>query len=157
MQQAADAAGVQRDSAVRMAARVDEFRLPPGVAAPAPAAVGGLDVDAIIDAHRQWKVTLRDAIEQRQVVDVATLSRDDCCALGRWAHGDGQRAYGTAPRFVDLLARHAEFHRSAGAVGTLINGRRYGEAEAALATGTPFARATTEVVRCLSAAKRLGF
>jgi hypothetical protein len=40
-------AGEQRDTAVRMAARVD-----------------GLD----IDAHRQWKVKLRDAIEQRSTV-----------------------------------------------------------------------------------------
>jgi|GEM_PF-534159 len=155
VQQAAGAAGAQRDTALRMAARVDEFRLP------GAAAVGtqldGLDVDAMIDAHRQWKVRLRDAIETRARVDVDTLQRDDCCALGRWLHGDGGRCHGASPGFVALLARHADFHQTAGAVGRLVNDRRYAEAEAALTAGTPFAQATSAVVLCLSAAKRLGF
>jgi hypothetical protein len=60
-------AGEQRDTAVRMAARVDEFRLP-GASSAAASQVDGLDIDAIIDAHRQWKVKLRDAIEQRSTV-----------------------------------------------------------------------------------------
>lgn len=56
-----------------------------------------------------------------------------------------------------LVARHAEFHSVAGAVGTLINQHHYHQADAALAAGTPFAQATSEVVLCLSSAKRLGF
>lgn len=154
--QAASAASEQRDTAVRMAARVDEFRLP-GDGGLRKSAVDGLDIDAIIDAHRQWKVKLRDAIEQRSEVDVATLSRDDCCALGQWAHGEGQRIHGGKPNFVALLARHAEFHIEAGLVGRLINEQRYPQAEVALTAGTPFANCTNEVVLCLSAAKRLGF
>jgi len=113
VEQTAAAASAQRTAAVRMAAQVDEFRLP-GARARA-SLVEGIDVDAMIDAHRQWKVRLRDAIEGHERVDAQTLSRDD------------------------------------------INRRRYREAEDALAPGTPFSGATSDVVLVLSSVKRLGF
>jgi methyl-accepting chemotaxis protein len=153
VEETAAAAGSQRRVAVAMAATVDEFRLPGHRAA---ALVEGVDVDAIIDAHRQWKVKLRQAIEDRSRVDTATLSRDDCCALGKWIYGDGQRL-AERPTFSALVGRHAHFHRVAGQVGELINQRRMREAEDALAPGTAFAQATSEVVSALSSAKRLGF
>jgi len=153
VEETAAAAGSQRRVAVAMAATVDEFRLPGHRAA---ALVEGVDVDAIIDAHRQWKVKLRQAIEDRSRVDTATLSRDDCCALGKWIYGDGQRL-AERPTFSALVGRHAHFHRVAGQVGELINQRRMREAEDALAPGTAFAQATSEVVSTLSSAKRLGF
>ena len=140
-------------AAVGMAAQVDEFRL----AGPKTSAlVAGIDVDAIIDAHRQWKVKLRDAIESGDKVDVATLSRDDCCALGKWIYADGQRLRDRVS-FVTLIDKHARFHQVAGQVGQLINEKRFAQAEDALAPNTPFASATSDVVKVLSAAKRLGF
>ena len=150
----ATAAAAQRSAAVRMAAQVDEFRLPG--AATAKTLVEGVDVDVYIDAHRQWKVKLRDAIESRATVDVATLSRDDCCALGKWIYGDGQRL-GGRETFTQLVQRHQRFHRVAGGVAEKINRRQYREAEDDLAPGTPFAQATSDVVLTLSTAKRLGF
>ncbi len=60
VEQVSAAANAQSEAAVRMAAQVDEFRLPGHKAA---ALVEGVDVDSIIDAHRQWKTKLRDAIE----------------------------------------------------------------------------------------------
>jgi methyl-accepting chemotaxis protein len=154
VEQTAAAASAQRTAAVRMAAQVDEFRLP-GARTQA-SLVEGIDVDAMIDAHRQWKVRLRDAIEGHERVDAQTLSRDDCCALGKWIHGDGQRL-GGRPAFIELIERHRRFHQVAGSVGELINRRRYREAEDALAPGTPFSGATSDVVLVLSSAKRLGF
>jgi methyl-accepting chemotaxis protein len=153
--QTAVAAASQRSAAVRMAAQVDEFRLP-GQGSGPKQLVEGVDVDVFIDAHRQWKVKLRDAIENREKVDAATLARDDCCALGKWIHGDGQRL-GAKPGFVDLIDRHKRFHTIAGGVAEKINQRQYREAEDALAPGTPFSAATSEVVLVLSSAKRLGF
>ncbi len=152
--QTATAAAAQRSAAVRMAAQVDEFRLPGASAA--KTLVEGVDVDAYIDAHRQWKVKLRDAIESRASVDAATLSRDDCCALGKWIYGDGQRLAGRST-FTELIERHQHFHRVAGGVAEQINRRQYREAEEALAPGTPFSQATSQVVLTLSSAKRLGF
>jgi methyl-accepting chemotaxis protein len=156
VEQAAAAATAQRESALRMAAMVDEFRLAPGKSTQT-SRVEGLDVDAIIDGHRQWKVKLRDAIETHATVDTATLSRDDCCALGKWLYGEGGQRFGHSANFTQLIDRHKTFHRVAGQVGELVNQKRYVEAEGAMAPGTPFATATREVVQVLSAAKRMGF
>jgi Chemoreceptor zinc-binding domain len=119
--------------------------------------VQGVDVDTYIDAHRQWKVKLRNAIENRETVDTSTLSRDDCCALGKWVYGDGQKQFGQRAAFTDLIAKHQVFHRVAGQVGEMVNQKRYTEAEDALGAGTPFSDATRAVVLVLSSAKRLGF
>ncbi|MDE2430526.1 MAG: CZB domain-containing protein, partial [Burkholderiales bacterium] len=149
----AAAAGSQRGIAVRLAAQVDEFRLPGAKAAPL---VEGIDVDAIIDAHRQWKVKLRDAIENGEKVDVKLLSCDNCCVLGKWIYSDGQRLR-ERETFTALVEKHARFHRIAGQVGELINQGQYENAENALSHGTPFSTATSDVVLVLSEAKRLGF
>jgi methyl-accepting chemotaxis protein len=140
-------------AAVMMAAQVDEFRL---AGVQSSAKVEGIDVDAIIDGHRQWKVKLRDAIENGEKVDVATLSRDDCCALGKWIYADGQRLRERAS-FTALVGNHAHFHSVAGRVGALINEGRFEQAIDALAPNTEFSHATSDVVMVLSAAKRLGF
>jgi methyl-accepting chemotaxis protein len=153
VEETAAAATAQRSAAVRMAAQVDEFRLPGHRAS---ALVEGIDVDAIIDGHRLWKVKLRDAIERSEHVDVQTLARDDCCALGKWIYADGQRLR-DRHSFTELIGRHAHFHQVAGQVGELINQGRFVQAEDALAPGTPFTRATSDVVHVLSAVKRLGF
>ena len=155
VEQTAAASTSQRSAAVRMAAQVDEFRLP-GMAT-TRSQVEGIDVDAMIDAHRMWKVKLRDAIESRAKVDSATLSRDDCCALGKWIYGEGSQRLGGRASFTELIERHKRFHGVAGAVGEQINQRRYREAEDELAPGTPFAEATSAVVLVLSSAKRMGF
>jgi methyl-accepting chemotaxis protein len=146
-------ANTLQGAAVRMAAQVDEFRLP---GQQTSIRVEGIDVDSIIDGHRQWKVKLRDAIDAGDKVDVATLSSDDCCGLGKWIYADGQRLRERAS-FVALVHNHAHFHQLAGQVGQLINDGRYAQAEDALAPNSPFTAATNDVVMVLSAAKRLGF
>jgi hypothetical protein len=155
VEQAATAAANQQVAAIRMAAMVDEFRLP-GARATA-SRVSGMDVDGYIDAHRQWKVKLRAAIEAREKLDAETLKRDDCCALGKWVHGEGRGRYGTSPSFVELVSSHRAFHQVAGTVAEMVNARQYAQAEDALAPGTSFSRATRDVVRVLSSVKRLGF
>ena len=45
-----------------------------------------------------------------------TVGRDDCCALGKWIYGVGGAYYGGHPRFPDLKAAHACFHKAAGEV-----------------------------------------
>ena len=153
VEETAAAATSQRSAVVHMAAQVDEFRLPGSKVA---TLVEGIDVDAMIDAHRQWKVKLRDAIETGAHVDVATLARDDCCALGKWIYSDGQRLQNRGS-FTALLGKHAHFHKVAAQVGELINQDQYEQAEDALAPQMPFSNATSDVVLLLSTAKRLGF
>ncbi len=149
----AAAANVLSHAAVRMAAQVDEFQLPN---AHAHTTVDGVDVDNFISAHRQWKVTLREAIESGDRVDAASLSRDDCCALGRWIYADGQRLR-ERHSFIDLVGKHAHFHQTAGQVAVLVNNGKFDAAIDALAPNTAFSTATSEVVAVLSSIKRLGF
>jgi len=155
-EETATASAAQRDAALRMAALVDEFRLA-GSQSKYPSAVQGLDVDGAIDAHRQWKVKLRDAIENQAPVDTDTLRRDDCCALGKWIYGEGRQRFGSQPRFAELIERHKHFHQVAAGVGELVNRREWRQAEEAIAPGTPFSQATRAVVQVLSAVKRIGF
>jgi len=109
-----------------------------------------------IDAHRQRKVKLRDAIENRDKLDVAALSLADCRALATRMCEHGQRL-GARCVFLDQIERHKRFHRIAGGVTEQVNQRRYRHAEEALAPGTPSSLATSEVVLTLSSAKRLGY
>jgi methyl-accepting chemotaxis protein len=146
-------ANTLRGAAVRMAAQVDEFRV---LGTHASALVDGIDVDSVIDGHRLWKVKLREAIDQGDKIDVATLSRDDCCALGKWIYADGQRLRERGS-FMALVSKHAHFHQIAGRVGQMINEGRFAQAEEELAPDTAYTVATNDVVTVLSAAKRLGF
>jgi len=123
-------AASQTQTAVPMAAHVDEFRLPSQMRTTEASRVEGIDADANIDAHRLWTVKLRDAIEQRDKADTATLSRDGCCALGKWMDGDGQRLP-DRPTFTEPINR-GEFR----------------QAEDTSAPETPFAQATASGASC---------
>jgi len=153
VQQTAASADTLRQVAVQMVARFDEFQLPGDQTY---AQVDGVDVNAFIAAHRQWKLTLREAVETGDKVDVAALSCDDRCALGKWIYGDGQRLRERVS-FTDLIGRHAHFHQVAGQVGQLVNQGQRAAAIDALGPNTPFSNATAEVVEVLARAKRLGF
>ena len=104
-----------------------------------------------IDAHVQWKTRLRNAALDETKLDAVQIARDDCCPLGQWLHGDGQRRWGTRPLFTELLGTHAEFHRQAGAVAELINAGRRDRALAALAAGTPYSNATQATLLAIRA------
>jgi len=164
VEETAAAAGAQRDAAQALADRVARFQLP---AAANQAArhdrlaldhmpVADFNFDAAIEAHRAWKVKLRSAIAKHEQLDTDTISRDDCCPLGKWLHGPGGQRYGSKPRFVELVEHHSAFHRSAGEVATAINRGRYEDAERLLNSGSEFARCSTDVSTVLSAIKRIG-
>lgn len=110
--------------------------------------------DKAIEAHRQWKVRLRQAIAERGRLDATTLCRDDACPLGQWLHGPGGKRWGGQPGFTALLARHAEFHRAAGQVAERINSGAYADAERLIGSGSDFSRCSTEVATLLTRAKR---
>jgi methyl-accepting chemotaxis protein len=99
--------------------------------------------DSALDAHAQWKVKLRGAISAKEQVDAATLSKDNCCPFGKWLHGDAKAKYGHLAPFGACVTAHATFHREAGRVAQMINSGKFGEAEAALGAGTPYANASS--------------
>jgi len=106
---------------------------------------GNIDLDSAVKAHADWKLKLRNASAAHDTLDAATVSRDDCCVLGKWLHGAGRPSYGHLPQFSQLLDRHASFHQEAGRVATTINQGRYDQAKAMLGAGTPFSDASNAV------------
>ena len=97
---------------------------------------------------------LRSAIAQHEKLDADTICRDDRCPLGQWLHGSGGQRWGTRPLFTQLLAKHADFHQSAGSVARKINAGQYADAEKLIGSGSHFSDISLEVTTLLSTAKR---
>lgn len=91
-----------------------------------------MNLDDALAAHAEWKVKLRKAIKDQQQLDVATIGRDDCCAFGRWLHGEARLKFGVHKSYADCVGLHATFHRKASAVASLVNAKKFAEASTAL-------------------------
>ena len=161
VEETAAAASAMQGQAHQLAQEVARFKLPEGARLSAPgsaaqnAAPGqDFDFDKAIEAHRQWKVKLRSAIAHREKLDADTICRDDRCPLGQWLHGSGGTRWGQRPLFTKLLAKHADFHQSAGSVARKINAGQYADAENLIGSGSHFSDISLEVTVLLSTAKR---
>ena len=104
-----------------------------------------MDLDKAIDAHAQWKTKFRAAITGKQVMDAATISKDNCCDLGKWLHGEGKTKCGSLPSHADCVRKHAAFHVEAGKVASAINAKNYSQAESMLDNGASYASASSAV------------
>jgi methyl-accepting chemotaxis protein len=113
-----------------------------------------MDLDSAIGKHAEWKMKLRSAISKQETLDAATISRDNCCELGKWLHGDGQTSFGRLASFRECLTRHAAFHVEAGRVAATINARKYPEAMAMLNAGTGYAAASAAVNTAIMSLKK---
>ncbi len=158
VEQTAAASSAMRDRAHALAEQVARFSLPADLpamqASESKVDLASFDFDNAIEAHRNWKVTLRKAIARRERLDADTICRDDRCALGQWLHGPGGERFGSRKLFTDLLSRHASFHAAAGEVARHINAGAYEDAERQIDSGSDFARASTEVATLLMTFKR---
>ncbi len=157
VEQTAAAAAAMKDQAQALAHEVDRFKLPDGfeVAAETETDVASdFDFDQAIEAHRQWKVLLRQAIAEGAKLDADVICRDDRCRLGKWLHGSGGHRWGAQPGFVALLQKHAEFHDVAGTVARQINAGAMDNAERMIGSGSRFAQVSNEVCTLLTRAKR---
>jgi methyl-accepting chemotaxis protein len=113
-----------------------------------------IDIESAVAAHAQWKVKLRSAIASGETLDARSISADDCCALGKWLHGDAKRLMAGRPAFADCLGKHAVFHREAGRVAEAINAKKMDVANAMLEGGTAYAQASSAVGVALGRLKR---
>lgn len=104
-----------------------------------------MDLESAIQKHAEWKTKFRTAISGHQTMDVATISKDNCCELGKWLHGDAKAKYGRLASLADCVTRHASFHTEAGKVAAAINAKKFAEAEAMLGAGTAYTNASSAV------------
>ncbi|MCX8004942.1 MAG: methyl-accepting chemotaxis protein [Burkholderiaceae bacterium] len=112
-----------------------------------------LDFDAAIKAHQQWRIKLRNAILKGEKLDVATIRRDDCCAVGKWIYGAGGRQWGNLPLFSTLVEQHKKFHQETGHIAEMVNAGKKEEANRLLQGESAFIRAGRAVVDTLQKLK----
>jgi len=108
-----------------------------------------MNLDHANMAHAQWKIKFRTAITSKATMDAAVISKDCNCEFGQWLHGDAQARFGHLSNFGMCLAAHAAFHVEAGKVASLINAKRFEDAEAMLGMGTPFAETSGKVTAAI--------
>ena len=113
-----------------------------------------INLDNAIQAHADWRTKLRTAAINGEKLDADTISRDDCCEIGKWLHGAGNSKYGSKPTFVSLIAGHKVFHKEAGKVAQAVNQGAGAQAEQMLDSGTGFSRASIEVGRLIMQLKQ---
>lgn len=113
-----------------------------------------MDLNEAIQKHAEWKVKFRAAINKQETMDAATIRQDNCCLLGKWLHGEGQSQHGSHATFTNVVAKHADFHRSAGKVADAINARKYAAAEIMLGGGTEYGLASSAVTAAISTLKK---
>jgi aerotaxis receptor len=109
----------------------------------------GINLDEAIKAHSNWRSKLRTAIIKKEQLDVDTVSRDDCCAMGKWLYGSGKSQFGSRPRFTELLEAHRGFHQEAGRVARKVNQGAYDEAANMLNSEAAYGRASQKVTQLI--------
>ncbi|WP_135467504.1 CZB domain-containing protein [Crenalkalicoccus roseus] len=114
-----------------------------------------MNLDDAIQKHAEWKLKFRNAISKKEQIDIATISKDNCCQLGQWLYGDGKAKYGTKPEFIAVIERHRAFHIEAGKIARLINSGHYAQAEKELGSGTNYAQASSAVGTAIIQLKRV--
>ena len=103
------------------------------------------DLDIALHKHAEWKVKFRSAMSHHEKLDVATISKDNCCDFGKWLHGDTKRHLGHLDSFTECVAKHAAFHIEAGKVAKAINEERHHDASNMLSTESAFIDASSAV------------
>jgi len=102
-----------------------------------------MDLDHAIEAHAMWKLKFRNAISNKETLDVETISKDNCCELGKWLYGDAKSKFNKLTSYAECIQKHANFHTEAGKVAKTINAKDYTKAQAMIDAGTPFAAASS--------------
>ena len=102
-----------------------------------------MNLDNAVQTHAQWKTKLSSAISKHEQMDLITLSRDDCCELGQWLHGEGKSRYGRLASHADCIHKHLVFHSEVTKVAKAVNAQQFATAEGMLSASTPYAKASS--------------
>jgi methyl-accepting chemotaxis protein len=101
----------------------------------------------LVKSHQSWMARFYAAIANEEQLDVATISKDNECELGRWLHSDFVRPYAShLPRYHTCVEKHAMFHVEAGKVAELINVRDYETAQQLLNHASNFSRSSAALL-----------
>lgn len=104
-----------------------------------------MDLSQAMEKHGEWKTKFRVAISKKESMDAATISKDNCCELGKWLHGESRAKLGALASHAECVKKHAAFHVEAGKVAQMINAKNYDAAGRMLGLGTPYTDASSNV------------
>jgi methyl-accepting chemotaxis protein len=105
-----------------------------------------MDLDRAIEKHSDWKIRFCHSLHHGEILDVASIGRDDRCELGRWLRGEAEADYGGRASYVQCLAKHAAFHEEARRVAEIVQAGDHTGSEAMMDFCTPFALASSAVI-----------
>jgi len=99
-------------------------------------------------AHAKWKMRLVNYINGRsdEQLDVATVSCDDKCDLGKWIYHEGQK-HASSSEYKNLRQSHADFHKSVGGIVKSVDRQDIDEAKKLL--GGDFSRLSIQTVKAI--------
>jgi len=104
-----------------------------------------MDLNNAIEKHAEWKMKFRTAISRKETLDASSISKDNCCELGKWLHGEAKAKFSSLKSYLACVAKHSAFHLEAGKVAQTINAKEFSKADAMLNAGTPYTSASSAV------------
>jgi methyl-accepting chemotaxis protein len=101
-----------------------------------------------VNAHIKWKMRLVDYIKgnSNEQLEVAKVSCDDQCDLGRWLYGPAT-AHARLTEYGELKKSHAAFHRSVGEIVQCVHDHHSDEAMHKL--GGEFFQLSNQTIRAI--------
>lgn len=115
------------------------------------------EITKAIGAHGMWKNRLAGAINAgAHTEDVATVAVDNKCEFGRWLYGFTPAA-GDQAHYQTCKKLHAAFHAEAAKTLRLVSAGQKAQAQAAMAPGGSFTKASGDLTKAMiewRAAKR---
>lgn len=125
---------------------------------PALMTISEPNLEQILETHHILKEKLQKAMDgsSNELLDMASISQDNLCAIGKWIYGEAKTKYGHLPEYEEVRNLHAELHARAGEV--LIEHQLGNEDLAEALFKTKFRRASSNnqlaFARLFSAANR---
>jgi hypothetical protein len=110
-----------------------------------------MNFDEAIRAHTDWRIKLLGSTRNPSSADLdaVAISKDNVCELGKWIYGEG-KTYVARPEFKEPITAHAEFHKAAGNVVTLVKANQRQQAEQMLNDRhSPYGQASSKVMTLL--------
>jgi Chemoreceptor zinc-binding domain len=85
-----------------------------------PNAAPILDLKQALDIHHVLNEKLQNTLEGNNDagLEVAVISQDNLCTIGKWLYGEGKQLYAHLPEYEAMRKVHAELHTCAGEVLT---------------------------------------
>jgi methyl-accepting chemotaxis protein len=108
------------------------------------------DFAAWVDAHRNWRIRLKDYISgaSKEKLDASAIEKDNVCQLGKWIY-EAKPGMGTEDEFSDLVSLHAEFHRAAASVVRTCDAGKKADAAKMIDSASNFQKLSNQVIAAI--------